>query len=472
MAVSDGEGSLSEAASPAHTVTRKRKTPHDGPSLEIDLAAPEPPSKKALRKLKKQQKADRKANKRATKEDDEGRRRKEDDQAERDEAEQLSEEGDSVTARTEEFKVAKKAQKLQGPVGKTASAATTTAPSNKRSPYGVWIGNLAFSTTADELRTFLVTHAEGLSPHNITRVHLPEGKRNAAGKPQNKGFAYVDFDKATCVAGAVALSESVFNGRRCLIKDAKNFEGRPDSRKDGGADETKKTTKPPSRKIFVGNLSFDVDKSMLEDHFGKCGSVSHVHVATFQDSGKCKGYAWVEFEDGSSAESAVKGFVRVAEESGADDEQAEQGIGNGGLSSSASPGTVDDSAAPAEQEAHAAGVARTAAKPTKRKQASSAMKKVWVNRLLGRPMRIEFAEDSETRYNKRFGKDTNTKSQLLGAASDAAITEVGVTGAGSQDGLTAERQRPNYNTTRYSEQTVQRLTGGIVEAQGKKISFD
>ena len=89
-----------------------------------------------------------------------------------------------------------------------------------------------------------------------------------------------------------------------------------------------------------------------------------------------------------------------------------------------------------------------------------------MNQLLGRRMRMEFAEDPSTRYKKRFGKDGEGKSK---GSSEVTETEDG----DSHDQNATKRSKkskPEY--TRYDEGTVQKLSGAIVESQGKKITFD
>ncbi|KAL3485180.1 nuclear localization sequence binding protein [Aspergillus germanicus] len=369
---------------------KKRKL-LDGPEIEIDVSAPEPPSKKALRKAKK--------------------KTADPDTNTKDESSKLSNKPDSE---------------------KPADAQAAT---QKRSDYGVWIGNLGFAITKDDLRRFLTTNCS-FTDATITRIHLPKGaERN--GKAQNKGFAYVDFSNPKAVQEAMQLSEQLLSGRRVLIKDAKNFQGRP-AKQDGENNATSAAAsgRPPSKRVFVGNLGFDATKEILEEHFSKCGTVSNVHLATFQDSGKCKGYAWVEFEDLSAAEVAVKGFKLVKEEDDDEDESESESAKRG--------------------------------KPHKPRQ-----RKIWVNQVLGRRMRIEFAEDATTRYNKRFGKngeknrtDTNNGETELGDFEEDTTKEK----PQHQQTTRARPTKPEYS--RYDESTVQKLSGAIVEGQGKKTTFD
>ncbi|KAL4783929.1 hypothetical protein BJX76DRAFT_237232 [Aspergillus varians] len=359
---------------------KKRKL-LDGPEIEIDISAPEPPSKKALRKAKKAGDADAKTS------DDSSK--------------------PTTNSKTED----------------------TEAPAQKRSEYGVWIGNLAFAVTKDDLRRFLLANCS-FTDDIITRIHLPKPMEKNT-RAQNKGFAYVDFSTADAVKEALELSEQLVSGRRVLIKDANNYQGRPEKSQEDGKDAAT-SGRPPSKRVFVGNLSFDATKEILEEHFSKCGTVASVHMATFQDSGKCKGYGWVEFEDISAAETAARGFKMVTE---------------------------DD-----EDEGDSEPVSGKHSKPQKAQR-----RKIWVNQILGRRMRIEFAEDATTRYNKRFGKEGKKRDTENGEPGD--FEEVAVEGKPQRNQAPrAKRAKPDYN--RYDDSTVQKLSGAIVEAKGKKTTFD
>ena len=89
---------------------------------------------------------------------------------------------------------------------------------------------------------------------------------------QIKGFAYVDVPSSSHVETIVGLSESILNGRKLLIKDANSFEGRPEqSKSDATQSGGINSSNPPSRILFVGNLSFDTTEDLLEEHFRHCG---------------------------------------------------------------------------------------------------------------------------------------------------------------------------------------------------------
>ncbi|KAK1780830.1 hypothetical protein QBC45DRAFT_407643 [Copromyces sp. CBS 386.78] len=390
--------------------SKKRKA--EITEIEIDVTAPEPPSKKAKRLLKKGKTLPTKPSS-DNDSDSEG---------------ETTKDGD---------KKAKKEKK-------------------ERSPHGVWIGNLRFTVTKNELKQWLVDNSGGsITPESITRVHMPTSKAQPGQpkkeKPENRGFAYVDFDTLATKVAAIALSETEWYKRKLLIKDATSFEGRPEKKKED--EEAKKEDEPlvggkfaGSTKIFVGNLSFDTTEDDLRAHFDKCGAIRWVKVATFEDSGKCKGYGWVNFEEGEAAQWAVKGFVKIREEIPELEDFMDE-----------------DQKAEAAAEAEAEAEAETTDKKKKQQEPEKRIKtrKWWVNQLHGRTLKIELAEDDKTRYEKRFrGKGPGAGKK------------------GGQEG--GERpQRAPYQKKEGGGQiktaqdiSVARLTGAPVAHQGKKTTFE
>ena len=399
--------SSSQSTSPSPSRKRKRDS-KSFLELEVDITAPEPRSKKALRRAKKGKPVNTSAEKPILDSSDESKSESEEDTAE-------------------------------------------TATSPQRSEYGIWIGNLPWTATKVDVQS-LFTRDRGIEDADVTRIYMPgpsqatiDASRQRV-KPQNKGFAYVDFVNGAAHKAAIGLSESLLAGRRVLIKDAKNFEGRPVTSKEGIKTEP---GNPPSKRIFVGNLHFDTSQEELREHFAKCGDIATVFVATFEDSGKCKGYAWVTFEDIPGAEKAVRGWVEW-EDDGTDE-------------------TEDDS------------------KVKKKKKP----RKWWVNRIKGRQLRMEFAEDQSVRYKKRFGRQKEstehaTEKQDGVRGEEEAMEKNGRKlgrndnpGTGKRDG---EKPRANSRFEKKSDARttrpgtvsteVQRLTGAIVQSTGKKIVFD
>lgn len=58
-------------------------------------------------------------------------------------------------------------------------------------------------------------------------------------------------------------------------------------------------------KIYVGNLSYQTNEEGLESHCSQFGNVVSTKIITDRDTGRSKGFAFVEFETPESAESAI-----------------------------------------------------------------------------------------------------------------------------------------------------------------------
>ena len=60
-----------------------------------------------------------------------------------------------------------------------------------------------------------------------------------------------------------------------------------------------------SKKIFVGNLSFEVTDFDLEDLFKQHGEVLSAKVILDRDSGRSRGFGFIEMSSDGSAQSAI-----------------------------------------------------------------------------------------------------------------------------------------------------------------------
>src|SRR5690606_21252379 len=58
-------------------------------------------------------------------------------------------------------------------------------------------------------------------------------------------------------------------------------------------------------KLYVGNLSYSVDNASLEELFAPFGSVRSAQVVTDRDTGRSKGFGFVEMADDNAARAAI-----------------------------------------------------------------------------------------------------------------------------------------------------------------------
>jgi RNA recognition motif-containing protein len=61
-------------------------------------------------------------------------------------------------------------------------------------------------------------------------------------------------------------------------------------------------------KLYVGNLSYSMDNGQLEVLFSQYGQVRSAEVIQDRDTGRSKGFAFVEMNDDSAAREAMEGL--------------------------------------------------------------------------------------------------------------------------------------------------------------------
>ena len=63
-----------------------------------------------------------------------------------------------------------------------------------------------------------------------------------------------------------------------------------------------------STKIYVGNLPYSVTDSSLQSNFGEFGSVSSARVMMDRETGRSKGFGFVEMASAEHAQAAITGL--------------------------------------------------------------------------------------------------------------------------------------------------------------------
>lgn len=62
------------------------------------------------------------------------------------------------------------------------------------------------------------------------------------------------------------------------------------------------------KKLYVGNLSYSVDDNSLQSKFAEFGAVASAKVITDRETGRSKGFGFVEYESDSDADAAIEGM--------------------------------------------------------------------------------------------------------------------------------------------------------------------
>jgi RNA recognition motif-containing protein len=60
-----------------------------------------------------------------------------------------------------------------------------------------------------------------------------------------------------------------------------------------------------AKKLYIGNLPYNVTETALRDMFAEAGEVSTVSIVTDRDTGRPRGFAFVEMADDAAARQAI-----------------------------------------------------------------------------------------------------------------------------------------------------------------------
>ena len=63
-----------------------------------------------------------------------------------------------------------------------------------------------------------------------------------------------------------------------------------------------------AKKMYVGNLSYDVDADTLTAWFSAYGTVESAHIVTDRETNRSRGYGFVEMSSDEEAQAAIKGL--------------------------------------------------------------------------------------------------------------------------------------------------------------------
>ncbi|TAE75507.1 MAG: RNA-binding protein [Bacteroidetes bacterium] len=60
--------------------------------------------------------------------------------------------------------------------------------------------------------------------------------------------------------------------------------------------------------IYVSNISFQVSENELSSHFAKYGNVESVKIIVDRETGKSRGFGFVEMSDDQAGDKAIEGL--------------------------------------------------------------------------------------------------------------------------------------------------------------------
>lgn len=150
----------------------------------------------------------------------------------------------------------------------------------------IHVGNLPYHTTERDLTSLFERAGRVVATHIIT-------DRDTG---RSKGFGFVEMGEEDAERAIAQLNHTELNGQLLSVTEAR---ARPSASADRGV--------PPSR-LFVGNLPYEANATELKELFSAVGLVSFISLPVERESGKPRGFAFVEFPDPAHAAEAIRRF--------------------------------------------------------------------------------------------------------------------------------------------------------------------
>ncbi|KAJ2042312.1 nuclear localization sequence binding protein, partial [Coemansia sp. S155-1] len=158
--------------------------------------------------------------------------------------------------------------------------------------FSVFVGNLPWSATNESMEEAFGSYGKVLS----ARIAL-DGSTG-----RSRGFGYVDFADAESRDKAINGGSFDMDGRDVRVDKAEKSSSSKPARGDANAP----SNSTPSATLFIGNMSFNTTEDSLREAFAECGTVVSARIPTDRDTGRMKGFGYIEFDSVEAATEALK----------------------------------------------------------------------------------------------------------------------------------------------------------------------
>lgn len=115
---------------------------------------------------------------------------------------------------------------------------------------------------------------------------------------RSKGVGYIEFYDAMSVPMAIALSGHQLLGQPVMVKPSEAEKNLVQSNTSGAVGAA------GARKIYVGNLHFNITEDLLRQVFEPFGHVELVQLPLDPETGHCRGYGFIQFSQVEYAKAA------------------------------------------------------------------------------------------------------------------------------------------------------------------------
>ncbi|KAJ7166685.1 hypothetical protein C8R46DRAFT_996356 [Mycena filopes] len=155
----------------------------------------------------------------------------------------------------------------------------------------LFLGNLAFEATEEDLRSTLESFGE---IEAIRLILNPDGS--------SRGFGYVTFTEQAAADAVIKAGLYIFNRPARL-----DYAVRP-SNPGERVPRTGGPSNPPGRVIFAGNMPFGTEEMDVREKFEPFGAIKSIRLAS-RAGGEFRGFAHIEFMRQEDAQAAYESFA-------------------------------------------------------------------------------------------------------------------------------------------------------------------
>lgn len=155
----------------------------------------------------------------------------------------------------------------------------------------LFIGGLDYNTSEVVLKQHFERFGEVI---DCVVMREPQSRRS-------RGFGFVIYKDSSMVDRAQDARPHGIEGREVQSK-------RAISREDSGKPEAQATVK----KVYLGGISDDIEETELRSYFNEFGNIVNINIVTHKDTGKRRGFAFVEFDDYDPVDKIVCEFRNLS----------------------------------------------------------------------------------------------------------------------------------------------------------------
>ncbi|PON83538.1 Splicing factor-like protein [Trema orientale] len=131
---------------------------------------------------------------------------------------------------------------------------------------------------------------------------------------RSKGVGYIEFYDAMSVPMAIALSGQLLLGQPVMVKPSEAEKNLVQSNASAGVPGGTGPYGAVDRKLYVGNLHFNMTEAHLREIFESFGPVELIQLPLDLETGQCKGFGFVQFAQLEHAKAAqsLNGKLEIA----------------------------------------------------------------------------------------------------------------------------------------------------------------